>query len=176
MKRLVWVLVLSLVTAVSFGQDDDEKLQKLMQDASDAKATLLQENPDLKKFFETSKGYVIFPNVGKGGLIVGGAAGNGILYEKDKAVGHASLKEVNVGFQAGGQAVIEVIFFETEERLENFKKGNFQFAANASAVVLKSGESFDAAYDEGIAVFTHAKAGFMAEASVGGQKFKYDPF
>jgi len=91
-------------------------------------------------------------------------------------VGMADLKKLNIGLQAGGQAIIEVIFFETDVDLERFKTEKFQFAAETSAVALKSGIAFNAKYKDGVAVFALPKAGLMADASVGGQKFKYKAF
>nr|WP_298923983.1 lipid-binding SYLF domain-containing protein [uncultured Allomuricauda sp.] len=153
-----------------------KKDRKIMTDAKKAKKTLLKADAGLERFFENSAGYVLFPNVGKGGFIIGGASGNGVVYEAGEKVGMAGLKKLNVGLQAGGQAIIEVIFFETPIDLERFKEGKFQFAAETSAVALKSGIAFNAKYKEGVAVFALPKAGLMADASVGGQKFSYRPF
>ena len=47
-------------------------------------------------------------------------------------------------------------------------------SAQASAVAVTLGASADADYNKGVAVFTHVGGGVMAEASVGGQKFKYE--
>ncbi|MAU17700.1 MAG: hypothetical protein CMH46_19410 [Muricauda sp.] len=154
----------------------NSKDRKIMADAEKAKTTLLETSPDLEGFFEKSAGYVIFPNVGKGGFIIGGASGNGVVYENGEAVGMANLKKLNIGLQAGGQAIIEVIFFETDVDLQRFKTEKFQFAAETSAVALKSGIAFEAKYKDGVAVFALPKAGLMADASVGGQKFKYTAF
>ena len=154
----------------------NKKDEKVIKDAKAAKELLLKDSPSLKKYFDSAAGYVIFPNVGKGGFIVGGASGNGVLYQGGKKQGMASLKELNIGLQAGGQALIEVIFFETAKQVDHFKEGNFAFDAGVSAIVLKSGETFDAKYEDGVAVFTHSKGGLMAEASVGGQKFDYKAF
>lgn len=153
-----------------------KKDRKIMTDAKKAKKTLLKADAGLERFFDNSAGYVLFPNVGKGGFIIGGASGNGVVYEAGEKVGMAGLKKLNVGLQAGGQSIIEVIFFETPIDLERFKEGKFQFAAETSAVALKSGIAFNAKYKEGVAVFALPKAGLMADASVGGQKFSYRPF
>lgn len=152
------------------------KDQQIIRDASKAKKTLLKAQSGLKTFFDKASGYVIFPNVGKGGFVVGAASGNGAVYEGDKLVGMAGLKKINIGLQAGGQAIIEVIFFEDQKALNEFKQGNFSFAAEVSAVALKSGIGFNAKYREGVAVFVLPKAGFMADASVGGQKFSFHSF
>ncbi|WP_066224572.1 YSC84-related protein [Formosa haliotis] len=177
MKVLKNVFVFLVVCSMSFAVNaQSEKDKKIIKESDEAVKTLLSVNPGLKTFFDKSAGCAVFPNVGKGGFIVGGASGNGVLYEYGKKKGMASLKELNVGLQAGGQALIEVIFFEKKEDVDKFKEGKFEFDAGVSAVALKSGESLDAKYKDGVAVFTHSKAGLMAEASVGGQKFKFKPF
>lgn len=153
-----------------------EKDQKIMNDAEQAKQTLMKKDSGLEEFFNSSAGYVIFPNVGKGGLIVGGASGNGVLYENGVPVGMADLKKLNIGLQAGGQALTEIIFFETEEDVAEFKDGDFEFAAGVSAVAVNSGVAANAKYKNGVAVFALPKAGLMADATVGGQKFGYSPF
>ncbi len=167
-------MALLIISTGAMAQNKKDK--KLMDDAEKAKTSLLEAAPNLKGFFEDSAGYVIFPNVGKGGFIIGGASGNGVVYDNGTAIGMADLKKLNIGLQAGGQAIIEVIFFETDVDLERFKKGDFQFAAETSAVALKSGIAFNAKYKDGVAVFALPKAGLMADASVGGQKFGYKAF
>ena len=146
-----------------------------VKEAKSAVTALKKADPSLKKFFDHSEGYVVFPSVGKGGLVVGGAGGSGILFQNGKAVGKATLSQVTIGAQVGGQAYYEIIFFETAETLAAFKKGEWTMAAQVSAVALSSGASADANYKEGVAVFTLSKGGAMAEASVGGQKFSYKP-
>jgi lipid-binding SYLF domain-containing protein len=113
--------------------------------------------------------------VGKGAIGVGGAAGNGIVYEKGKMIGKAKMKQVSVGFQFGGQAYREVIFFENQGALDRFKQDKFEFAGQASAVAVNKGASVNVKYKNGVMVFTQEKGGLMYEASVGGQKFDYEP-
>jgi lipid-binding SYLF domain-containing protein len=144
-----------------------------MKEAEHAKSEIRKADAGQEKFLDHSAGYAIFPNVAKGGLIVGGAGGNGFVFENGKAVGRTTLSQVTVGAQVGGQAYYEIIYFETAEALAAFKKGEWTMAAQVSAVALKSGASADAKYKEGVAVFTLTKGGAMAEASVGGQKFSY---
>lgn len=173
MKTILGVTIMLLcLTAV--GQNRKDK--KIMEDAIKEKTTLLKADAGLQKYFDNSAGYVILPNVGKGGFIIGGASGNGVVYENGKAIGMANLKKLTVGFQAGGQAVIEAIFFENKEALQEFKGDEFQFSAEVSAVALKSGVAATAKYKDGVAVFVLPKAGLMADVTVGGQKFEYDGF
>jgi lipid-binding SYLF domain-containing protein len=146
-----------------------------LKDATDAVARLKKVEPGLKRFFEKSAGYAVFPDVAKGGLVVGGAGGTGYVFEHGKAVGTTTLTQVTIGAQIGGQAYYEIIFFETPGTLGEFKKGEWTMAAQVSAVAVTSGASANASYKNGVAVFTLSKAGAMAEASVGGQKFSYEP-
>lgn len=150
-----------------------EKQKEIIKDSSEAKASFLQKDEGMAKFFNGSYGYVIFPNVGKGGLGVGGAAGNGVAYKQGNMVGMAKLTQVSIGFQAGGQAFREVIFFETKKEFDRFTENKIEFTAQVSAVAAAAGASANAKYVEGVAIFTMAKGGLMYEASVAGQKFKF---
>ncbi len=176
MKKIA-LCITSICLLIGFSlQAQDEKAEELMTDALNAKQTLIEKNSDVEDLFNESMAYVIFPNVGKGAFIIGGASGKGILYENGSAEGMASLKKINVGLQAGGKAIIEVIFFENEKALNDFKDGNFQFDADVSAVVVESGAALNVPFKNGIAVIAMPKAGLMAGISVGGQKFDYESF
>lgn len=175
MSKLSLITIGLLLAFSSFGQSK-EKIETLKKECDEAKQAFLKQDPQLSNFFGEAAGYVIFPNVGKGGLGIGGAAGTGILYIGGNKVGSAKMTQVTIGFQAGGQAYREVVFFENNEQLEKFKKNNIEFSAQASAVAAAAGASADAKYNEGVAIFTMAKKGLMYEASVGGQKFKYTAF
>ena len=129
----------------------------------------------LKEFFDEAYGYAIFPGVGKGGIGIGGAFGRGEVYERNQLVGTARLTQISIGFQLGGQKYSEVVFFGSQEALDDFKRGNFEFSAQASAVAVTAGASADAAYSNDVAVFTMAIGGLMYEATIGGQKFSYTP-
>jgi len=144
----------------------------------DAEKTILQfKNSDsgLAGPFEKSAGFIVFPNVGRGGVIFGGEHGQGVVYEKGKPVGTATLTEVTFGLQLGGQALSEVIFFEDPEVLKRFKHSPCELSAEASAVAVREGAASKAQYQLGVLVFTRPKAGLMVQAAVGGQKFTCKP-
>ena len=65
--------------------------------------------------------------------------------------------------------------FETKEALERFKEGRFGLAADASAVVLKSGAATNANFVNGVAAVVQPLGGVMVEAAIGGQQFTYQP-
>ncbi|KYG81432.1 lipid-binding SYLF domain-containing protein [Roseivirga ehrenbergii] len=127
----------------------------------------------LVTFFQNSFGYAVFPSIGKGGIGIGGAAGKGVVFKQGEMIGGSNMTQITVGFQFGGQEYSEIIFFEDADSFNRFINNKYQFAAQVSAVALKSGISADASYTDGVAVFTQAKGGLMYEASVGGQKFKF---
>jgi lipid-binding SYLF domain-containing protein len=146
-------------------------------------------------FFDTCYGYAVFPTIGKGGMGIGGARGKGRVYAQGEHVGNATMTQLTVGFQLGGQAFSQIIFLEDERAFEEFTSGNFEFGAQATAVAVTAGASATASttgtsagasggkndatavgnYYKGMAIFTVAKGGLMYEASVGGQKFNYKP-
>ena len=147
-------------------------------DPSDAAAVIAkfkQKDPGMSKVFAQAYGYAVFPTVGKGGLGLGAARGKGYVYQRGRLIGRTTLTQVTIGLQLGGQAYSEVVFFKTAAALENFKNGNLKLGAQASAIALTHRASADLAYRDGVAIVTMAKGGLMYEASVGGQKFSYQP-
>lgn len=160
------------VRSYKYGKHDRREVRH----ADQAIGELQRADPGLTRFFDDAAGYAVFATVGKGGVGLGGAHGTGVLYEKGTATGRTTLTQVTVGLQLGGQAYSEVIFFETQRSLSSFKEGRLELAAQVSAVAAAAGASANARYVEGVSVFTLAKGGVMAEASVGGQKFGYTPF
>jgi lipid-binding SYLF domain-containing protein len=150
-----------------------EYRQQVHKDVLSTVARIKKVDPGIERFFKDSVGYVVFPRVGKAGFIFGGGTGDGELYEKGHVVGAASITLATVGLQAGVQEFSQIVFFKDQAALDRFKQNNFEFAANASAVILKAGASQGKDYTGGVAVFTHSTAGAMAEATVGTQKFSF---
>jgi len=132
-------------------------------------------DPDVAKWFNTAYGYAVFPSITKAAVVVGGAAGNGRVFEKGAYIGDVHVTQASIGAALGGESFAEAIFFETKAALDRFKENKFEMAAGMSAVAASSGKSKDAKYTDGVAVFSQANKGLMAEVSVGGQKFKFTP-
>jgi lipid-binding SYLF domain-containing protein len=157
--------------------------------------SLFKNAGESASFVETSYGYAVFPTVGKGGVGIGGAYGDGRVYVGGNYVGDTSMTQLTVGLQLGGEAFSQMIFFEDKRAFDEFTSGNFEFSADASAVAITaaakaaatttgssagaSGGKKDAttvgSYYKGMATFTIAKGGLMGQATVGGQKFSYTP-
>ena len=130
----------------------------------------------LKPYFKKARGYAVFPNVGKGGIGIGGARGSGEVFEKGNVIGKTTLTQISIGFQLGGQAFSQIIFFKDKKSLDRFTEGNFEFGASASAALISEGANASADYSDGVAVLTYSKGGLMYEASIGGQKFSYEEY
>jgi lipid-binding SYLF domain-containing protein len=154
---------------------------------------MFREAPESGSFFKHSYAYAVFPTVGEGGFIVGAAIGKGRVYVHKHLVGDTTMTELSAGFQAGGKAFSQIIFFKDKSALDAFESGSFQFEAGASAVAITAGVSASAAtngasssasltdhdatnagaWSNGMAVFTVAKGGLMYAATIAGQKFTY---
>jgi lipid-binding SYLF domain-containing protein len=167
-----------------------------MADEFDDAARLFHDAGQSAWYFNHSYAHAVFPEVGKGGLILGAAHGEGKVYREHRWIGDTSLTQVSVGLQAGGQTYAEIIFFQDKRAFQEFTAGNFGIGGNVSAVVITAGASGEAnaatgttggasggkhdatttgGYTNGIAVFTIIKGGAMLQAAVGGQKFTYKP-
>ena len=171
MKKLLFFFLAGAVVFPSFAQNNKDK--QIIADAETAKAAFIEADGLMSGIFESAYGYVIFPNVGKGGILIGGAAGNGAVYQGGSLIGMAKMRQLTIGFQWGGQAYREVIFFENQEAMDRFKANQVELSAQASAVAVTAGASANAIYMKGVMIFTQAKGGLMYEATVGGQKFEF---
>lgn len=150
----------------------DTKLQ------NEVKASLTEfakSNPEVEAHLHTAYAFAFFPKITKGGLGIGGAGGKGLVFDNKTVVGESKLAQATFGLQAGGQQYMEIVLFEDQAAFNRFTAGKIKFSGQASAVALKDGASADIDYQDGVAIFTKTIGGLMAEASVGGQSFKYKP-
>lgn len=134
-----------------------------------------QQDPSLSKFFDGAHAYVVFPRVTRGALIVGAANGEGVVFQGGRVVGYSTVTQVTAGAAIGGQSFSQLMFFQDPASFAQFKAGTTQFAANASAVAARSGVGASNDYSNGVAVFVIPRAGLMADASIGGQRFRFRP-
>ncbi|HET7779761.1 MAG TPA: lipid-binding SYLF domain-containing protein [Rudaea sp.] len=186
MTKILKICALAMLMAFASSNvwaDDDADTIQLFKNAGQSGA-----------FFAKSYGYAVFPTIGKAGLGIGGAHGEGHVYEKGKVIGETKMNQLSIGLQAGGQAYSEIVFFKDKRALDEFTSGNFEFGAGVNAIAITaaagaetgtsgssagaSGGKKDAAtagkWHKGMAVFTIAKGGLMYEASISGQKFKFE--
>ena len=189
MKIYRYVGILAMMALITFAG------ATYADDFSDTIA-VFKKSPVVQPFFKNAYGYAVFPTVGKGGIGIGGAYGSGQVYKAGKTTGSAKLFKATVGFQLGGQAFSEIIFFQDKRAYDDFTSGNFEFDATASAVAITAGAQAKAGtegatagasagpatgtqakaeYRKGMAIFVHTKGGLMYEATIGGQKFSFEP-
>ncbi len=174
-------LTLMLGVGVAVGSEYDETIE------------LFKHAGESAVFFTDCYAYAVFPTIGAGGLVVGGARGEGQVYVHGRLVGSAVMTQFSVGLQAGGKAYSEIIFFQDKRSLDEFESGKFEFAAGASAVAVTAGASASVGtdrasseasggkrdattngdYQTGMAVFTIAKGGLMFAADISGERFAY---
>ncbi|MEJ2175644.1 MAG: YSC84-related protein [bacterium] len=171
LMRGIAAAFISLVIAVPMAWADDVT----SADVKKAIDAFNFKDPSMKSRFKSAHGYVVFPDIGKAGFIIGGAGGDGHVFERGRMIGTAELSALNIGATAGVQHYAEVIFFQDKAALDRFRANKLEFDANASAVVAKSGASSSADYRNGVVVFTNPISGAMLEASIGGQKFTFHP-
>jgi lipid-binding SYLF domain-containing protein len=186
MRRTSWYLLSAalLLWGAAAGADPYKDTLELFRNAGESGT-----------FLQNCYGYAVFPTIGKGGFIVGGAHGDGRVYVHGKHVGDTSVTQLSVGLQAGGEAYSQIIFFEDRRAFQEFTSGHFEFGADANAVAITAaagasvgttGASADASggkkdattagkYYKGLAVFTIVKGGAMYQVTVAGQKFSYTP-
>jgi len=181
-RNLIHVTVLLLFCTVAAADD-----------AADYKAALaeLMKSDVVASFNKTAYAYAIFPTIGKGGMVVGGAHGTGRVYRNGKKLGDVSMTQISIGLQLGGQAYRQVIYFEDKRALDEFTSGNFEFGAQAEAIAITASAGAQAGsegvsananekqakarYHKGMIVFTMGKGGLMYQASIGGQEYKFTP-
>jgi len=172
---VVTVLIIGLMAGCSTGSVTKDEGDALIKSAQASRQEWNKIDPQFETFAKKGYGYAFFPEITKGGLLVGGAHGRGVVYEKGQQVGYADLTQMSAGFQAGLQDYSELIVFENQVAMDKFKGNEIDFSANASAVYADKGAAANAQFVDGIAVFVRPIRGAMAEASLGGQQVTYIP-
>jgi len=163
----------TLIDCMAQGSLEDKAA--LVAEATARLQQMQTEDPALAALLQRGDGYALFPNVSMMGLVVGGAHGRGVVYERGQHIGYSALTQGSVGLQAGVQSFSELLVFETPAALERFKAGQFGLAAEVSAAVLKSGVAANANFVNGVAAVVQPLGGVMVQAAIGGQQFSYQP-
>jgi lipid-binding SYLF domain-containing protein len=182
-----------LIAAIVLATSSTALAQKV-EDLSET-IELFRGIPQVAPYFEKSYGYAVFPRIGRGGLGIGGASGRGQIYVGGQVTGFSRLMDITFGAQAGGQAYRQVIFFENQAAYDKFTGGRYEFDASASAVAVTASAQASAGtqgasaaagagapntgtaagYVNGMQTFTMAEGGLMYAATIGGQKYNFDP-
>lgn len=176
--RLLPLLALALAACEAPMDDEMDGRDALAEQREAVRSTIATfkaRDPGLERLFETAHGYAVLPRVRAGGAVIGGAHGEGLVFERGRLVGRTELTRFTLGAQLGAQTMSEVLFFEQEHDLREFQEGDFELGASASAIAVDEGAAAAADFDEGVAVFVMAREGLMAAATIGGQEFDYWP-
>jgi lipid-binding SYLF domain-containing protein len=169
---LVVTMAAGLLVGCATAPASRPERETLLTESVTALQRMRAEDPGVSALVQRGAGYTIFPRVTKGGLVVGGARGQGVLYERGRHTAYCDLTQATVGAQAGGQTFSELLVFESQAALDRFKAGQLAFAADASAVALQRGvATADIPFVDGVAVVVSPLGGVMVEAAVGGQQF-----
>lgn len=134
---------------------------------------MVSEDPGLRPLLDSSVGYVVFPAAGEGGFLIGGGAGKGVVFQHGQPVGFAELRQIAVGALVGGQRYAQIVVVRSPEAFQAMRSGRFDFGANASAVILRSGAAANATFENGVAVFREPIRGAMVNASLSGQRIRF---
>lgn len=186
-RRGLLAAMLLAISPLAFPQE--------VQDFSETIASFRQI-PQVAPYFDSAYGYAVWRTIGRGGIGIGGATGLGQVYVNGQVKGFSRLIDISIGFQLGGQAYRQIIFFQNEAAYNDFTQGNFEFDAQASAVAVTAsaqassgtqgsqatagatGTGTAAAggnYQAGMRIFTMATGGLMYQATIAGQKYSFTP-
>ncbi len=180
MKNVIFAALTLAVFGFGLVGCEAEPKTEAKRDALDSSVesslnAMRSEDSTFGRFLDDAYAYAVYPTVGKGGLIVGGAYGKGEVFDHGRMIGYSDLTQATVGGTIGGESYTEVVAFENKAALDKFLDKEYALDAGISAVAIKSGVSKTARFQNGIAVFKYIKGGLMADASVGGQRFRFTP-
>jgi lipid-binding SYLF domain-containing protein len=145
----------------------------LQDKAQSTLQSMMSKDSSLRPTLDTAAGYAVLPEIGKGGLIVGGAHGRGVLYQNHHPVGYVELSQASVGAQAGAQSFAELVVFQHQADIERVRQNAYTIGGNVSAAVLSAGAGASTQFQNGVAVFVEPHGGVMAEVSISGQRLKF---
>jgi lipid-binding SYLF domain-containing protein len=173
--RLIAIAGIAGTVACATAPKTDSGRRSLEAEARQTLMDMRARDSALGNLLDSSAGYVVFPEIGKGGAVIGAAYGRGVLFERGQPTGFVELNQGSIGAQLGGQTFSELIVFENRFDVDRLKVGRFSIGADASAVALTTGAAANARFVEGVAVFTVPRGGLMAELTVSGQQLNFDP-
>jgi lipid-binding SYLF domain-containing protein len=166
----------ALICGCKTAPETHAQKKTLSAEVEEAIAVIKAKDPDIQRFFDDSYGYAVLPKIVKGAFVVGAAHGMGEVYEQKQLIGYTTMTQISGGISFGGEYYREYIFFKDKMDLDKFKQGEYTFAAQMMAIAARSGVAAKADYKGGMAVFILADTGLMADASLGGQKFRFAPY
>ncbi|MCB1714768.1 MAG: twin-arginine translocation pathway signal protein [Candidatus Competibacteraceae bacterium] len=176
-----WVATLAtLVVLFSTLAASAETAAQIDRDVDSAIAKLYAESAAATELSKTAKGILVFPNVIKGGLIIGGQYGEGALRVGSEVAGYYSIAAASYGLQAGAQSFGYAMFFMTENALAYLEESaGWEVGVGPSVVVVDEGLARSIStttVTEDVYVFFFSQKGLMAGLGIQGSKItKFDP-
>ncbi len=147
---------------------------EINRDVTASLTTLYQTTPGAKTLASRAKGILVFPNIVKAGLIVGGQYGDGALREKGKTVAYYRSFAGSFGLQAGVQSFGYVLFFMDDASLRYLEESEgWEIGTGPSVVILDKGFAKNLSSTtlrKGIYAFIFDQKGLMAGLGLQGSK------
>ena len=171
---LLFILGLTLLTSLEARQNTQQQIELAEnQEYTKTIRAFMAEDKKLEHLVYNSAIYIVFPSIGKGGLIFGGAHGEGRVFRRGLWIGDITMSQYTIGFQIGGQTYSEMIFFKTEDSFNEFVSAGLVSGTQSSIIGGSAGVSGDINFDSNVLVFTMGNGGAMLEATTGAQDFTY---
>jgi hypothetical protein len=164
MKHTLFPLALLLLSTSAPADNFDTALDKF------------RASSGTKSFFAEAYGYALFPTIGKGGIGIGGTYGKGRVYRNNAVTGLTEMVQISIGFQFGGQAYSQIIFFKNKTAYNRFTSGSFEFGAEASAVAITLGASAQTGTTGTSQVATRQEPGTHHLRGTGRPTWQYSPW
>jgi lipid-binding SYLF domain-containing protein len=126
------------------------------------------------ELLERAEGVLIFPNIKKAGLGVGGEVGSGALQINGETVAYYSSYTASIGFQLGFQVRRQILLFLQKEALERFRNSsNWEVGVDGSVTLVTldaGGEVSSETFDDPVIAFIYGGKGLMYNLTLEGNK------
>ena len=176
MRTFVFAIAAALaIPACASGPKSTSEQHTLDNQVTTTLDEMRAKDPGINQVLGSAYAYAVFPDVGKGGFIVGAAGGRGMLYEQGRATGNVKIQQGSFGAQAGAQTFAELVVLHDQAEVNKLKSGHFDLGGNASAVVIKTGGGLATETARGQTVFVMPRGGAMVDVSVAGQRIMFEP-
>ena len=129
------------IVPISFrSAEASSSAQEIDRDSREALKRLEAEGGKTQELVQKAIAILIFPNIIKGGLIIGGQYGDGALIQQGKTVGYYNIAAASFGLQAGGQSFSYALLFQKQSALDYLQKSDgWSIGSGPSVVVMDKG-------------------------------------
>ena len=168
-------LVIGLMAACATAPATQEGKDELVRRAAAGLKAWDRAVPGIERFAQGNLGYIMFPEINKGGVGIGGAYGRGVVYARGQHIGYADLSLGSLGPQLGGQTYQELIVFADEATFARFRRGRFDVTAATSMVLATEGYAGALRTAGGAAILYRPTGGAMGELVLAAQHLTFAP-